>query len=122
MTKVTITFTVEDDMYSEYESALSDFENALPEVDMEITEEAELSKSSEKINNVTVYKQTTCEVDEDWFKNTVANDGSRTASFDYRSLLEMENRPVCSYLKENYPEQLELLKKGYISYIEVAYS
>lgn len=123
-TKVTITFTVDEENYNDYEDILTDFDSGLQEIDvtdLEVREESDGDENEEDVESVNedgvvINKTSSVEIDSEIFYDHIS-DTHTSWSFDKD---DIEDYPeVIEYLEKYEPNELKALRNGEIKYLEV---
>lgn len=112
MTRITITFTVTNEQYNDYEDIVDTFTTDLDQIGIHEVDVHE----QDNYTGVHADKVALAEIDSELFFNEVSMD-TKSWSYDYDDLAE--NTKVFEYVKKYYPKELEALKNKEIDYIEV---
>lgn len=111
-TRVTITFTVADELLNNYSQDMNNFLDALADTGIQGVSVQE----NKDFTGVFASKVATVEIDSELFFDEISMD-TKSWSFDYYDL--EQNTEVFKYVQEYYPQELKALKNKEIDYLEV---
>lgn len=111
-TRVTITFTVADELLNNYSQDMNNFLDALADTGIQGVSVQE----NKDFTGVHADKVALAEIDSELFFDEISMD-TKSWSFDYDDLAE--NTKVFEYVKEYYPKELKALKNKEIDYLEI---